>query len=193
MQRCRGGDSLWDGEVSGRGLGSGCECEGKKWMRCLHYVAMSNSVRVARLLLRFGADVNALTDLNCAVVHLAARYGGLRFMEMLCDAGADLHVSSMFDGSTALVVAVTRNRCEIVRFLLRDWMRSHAGEGARSIHEKEIRIPDSSDEGREVGGRGDGGDVFSNEFSKIQFFERYLLVLLRAFVLWWKRVDLIKI
>ncbi|CAH1392218.1 unnamed protein product [Nezara viridula] len=81
----------------------------------LLYAASKGLDTVLRVLLRYGADVNACDQLGWGPLHTATYYGHLSSVQILLDAGA----RSRNDKISPLQIAVARNHKEIVKLLIR--------------------------------------------------------------------------
>lgn len=74
-------------------LGSGMDPEHRNWrgFTLLHDMAHMNQIDKARLLLRYGADINAVDgEYETTPLGYAAKWGHLEFAEMLLEEGADV-------------------------------------------------------------------------------------------------------
>lgn len=71
---------------------------------------------IVRLLIAHGADVDARQDGDWAPLHQAAFAGNLPLVELLLDAGADLHARAA-DGSTPLDKAIERSHDAVAALL----------------------------------------------------------------------------
>lgn len=84
----------------------------------LHFVAKTNNVHVARLLITRGADVNAVLGTDCVTpLHIAAMYSIAEMAELLIAAGAAVG-TTMRNGTTPLHLASTRNNFGTVPVLV---------------------------------------------------------------------------
>ncbi len=89
----------------------------------IHYAAMRGGPEAVRLLVRFGADVNAVDKFGGYVpLHLSAAHCSREIVEDTCAAllaaGANVNARNKW-GSTALWLAATAGRGDLVDFLLR--------------------------------------------------------------------------
>lgn len=82
----------------------------------LHIACMKENDQIAELLLKNGADPNALDRFNNTCLHLAAAYNQQRIVKMLLDAGANTEFKNA-DGNTPLNLASYLKRHNIVRLL----------------------------------------------------------------------------
>ena len=87
----------------------------------LHYAAIWGKLQLAKLLLEFGADVNAIAYENnheqTSPIVLAAWEGGLDMMKLLLEHGADPNSKSS-NGVTPLSTSRRHNRNDRVELLL---------------------------------------------------------------------------
>lgn len=84
----------------------------------LHLAALTGQVEIARLLLDFGADVNA-NDSGYDPLKYAAEGGFPEMLTLLLDRKADPDTAAKLDGNTALHLASTRGHVKAVEILLR--------------------------------------------------------------------------
>lgn len=81
----------------------------------LHLAALSDSPHAMKALLKSGAN-HALTLTNGQTpLIVAARFGSLRCVRLLVDAGADAKVASLYLGQTPLMAAVAYKHLECAR------------------------------------------------------------------------------
>lgn len=95
--------------------------------------------RIARLLLRHGADVHILDDtMGASALHFAAQGGDVGMAKLLLDHGAHLNLQSPTHGITPLMNAVWYRNPDMTAFLLEQErintrIRSHFGATARDL------------------------------------------------------------
>eukprot|EP01024_Parvocaulis_polyphysoides_P002348 TRINITY_DN107356_c0_g1_i1.p2 TRINITY_DN107356_c0_g1~~TRINITY_DN107356_c0_g1_i1.p2 ORF type:complete len:179 (+),score=18.58 TRINITY_DN107356_c0_g1_i1:63-599(+) len=83
----------------------------------LHYAARAGQIEAVRLLLQYGAEVNArLVTSQATSLHRAAVAGQLEIVKMLVENRADGMMQDA-DGETALHKAIRENHEEVVNFL----------------------------------------------------------------------------
>jgi len=83
----------------------------------LHLSAYYGRVSVVRLLLEYGADVEATDSDGCTPLHLAAFKGHLSVVKLLLEYGADVDAIDN-DGGTPLHLAAANGHKDIVELLL---------------------------------------------------------------------------
>eukprot|EP00798_Chlamydomonas_sp_ICE-L_P005017 gene5017-34804_t len=83
----------------------------------LHYAARAGKEESAQLLLKSGADVNALTLGKASPLHRAAATGQVKMCQILLDAGADGLLADS-DGETALHKAAALGHAQVCKLLL---------------------------------------------------------------------------
>jgi len=84
----------------------------------LHFACIKGDVDIARLLLDYGADINARNRLGHTPLHVATWAGQKNAMELLIGKGARLETPSLVKRETPLHDAVVRGNTEIVQLLL---------------------------------------------------------------------------
>lgn len=76
----------------------------------LHRAAYSNNVEIARILIQYGADVNAKTEYGWTPLHSAVKWSNAEVAAFLLQHGAD--VNALSDGQqTPLHIAATVSNC----------------------------------------------------------------------------------
>lgn len=86
-------------------------------MTALHYACISGSDAAVRLLLSYGADVNAVNAALSAPLHLACQTGTRYIVERLIAAGADVFAQDE-GGNTPTHVACMHDRQELLEVLV---------------------------------------------------------------------------
>uniref|UniRef100_T1JYG8 SOCS box domain-containing protein n=1 Tax=Tetranychus urticae TaxID=32264 RepID=T1JYG8_TETUR len=84
----------------------------------LHYAATYGQPEIIKLLLKEGADLNALSCHGNNALQLAAQTKSLEAVQLLIDAGSNIEKANA-NGQTPLAIACINNRLETVEFLLR--------------------------------------------------------------------------
>ena len=82
----------------------------------LMFAAEFGHIKVGKLLLANGADINAGDNFNDPALNVAAFHGQLEFAKMLVEMGAELNVRG-YGGRTALGHAISRGHDEVAAFL----------------------------------------------------------------------------
>jgi len=107
----------------------------------LHRASYNNHLKMARFLLRSGADPRAETDTGWTPLHSAAKWNNVQIAELMLNAGVSVnHVSE--GGLTPLHVAAMSTNCrETVELLLMQsnvdlYLLSNQGDSARDIAER---------------------------------------------------------
>ncbi len=102
-------------------------------MTALSWAALNGDEKVVKLLLRYGADPNFPDSCGWTPVMMAALQGHTRVMELLADAGANVHArtthmrAGIFPrASTPLMIACHRDHVNTVAFLLERGADAHA-------------------------------------------------------------------
>ena len=80
---------------------------------------------LTRLLLEFGADVDAINSDGNNSLHCAAYRGHTQVCELLLDAGATVDYPDGLTGKNALIKAVHANQAAVVDLLLRFAFKMH--------------------------------------------------------------------
>jgi ankyrin repeat protein len=84
----------------------------------LHQAAYYNQVKIAKLLIQFGADVNAKGGRhNFTPIFIAASKGDVEFIKMLINNGAKINIQDDL-GQTPLISAVMSDDSQAVRILI---------------------------------------------------------------------------
>lgn len=83
----------------------------------LHYAARFGHIKSVEILLRMGADINAVTKKGLTALIYAAKHGDFDMMKFLLDRGADVNLADI-NGRSALLHAVNHGQHECVRLLL---------------------------------------------------------------------------
>ncbi|XP_016402694.1 ankyrin repeat domain-containing protein 65-like [Sinocyclocheilus rhinocerous] len=86
-------------------------------MTPLHYSTLRDNVEAAKLLLHYGADVNAVERLGQTPLHLASERGHCKVLKVLLDKGADPAIRSSWR-ETAEDVARAHDQLGVVQLLL---------------------------------------------------------------------------
>jgi len=84
----------------------------------LHYAVMKKDIAIVRLLLDYGADVNARNTLGHTPLHIATCIGEKYAMELLIGKGASLEAPDRAKRETPLHYAVARGDAQIIELLL---------------------------------------------------------------------------
>ena len=88
-------------------------------MTALHWAAEHGDAELARMLLRAGANLSAVTRIGAYTpLHVAARAGSAPVLELLVEAGADVSARAAASGATALHLAAAAGDTESIRFLV---------------------------------------------------------------------------
>ena len=83
----------------------------------LHFASEQDDGEMIKLLIEYGASLNAQTFTGCTPLHLAAMNGKLEATRWLCLNGASVNISELYNGYTPLHYAVVRGHKNIVRLL----------------------------------------------------------------------------
>ena len=84
----------------------------------LHVAVAQGSIPLAKILISYGADLEAPSeDRGSRAIHLAATFGDLKMLNLLLDDGADMEAQDQA-GQTPLLIAAATNNLEVVKFLL---------------------------------------------------------------------------
>jgi ankyrin repeat protein len=94
-------------------------------LRPLHSAAVSRSLKIVKMLVDRGADINARQQGGWTPLHAAAFNGDLPMCEFLVAHGADIFLKSD-DGKTSHDVAAEKGHGSVA-----DWLRSHAAANHR--------------------------------------------------------------
>lgn len=102
----------------------------------LQEAAMERDVDLVRLLISFGADVNAAAEgkYGETALQTAARVGDVELVQLLLGAGADVNSDSSTYGMMALEAAVSAGKIEIMQLLLDSGADIHV-QGAAAVME----------------------------------------------------------
>ncbi|XP_005100995.1 ankyrin repeat domain-containing protein 17 [Aplysia californica] len=112
-------------------LGVDKDCMDEQRMTPLMHAVKSGSVEVAKLLITWGCQINALGGVEGhSALHLAAVNGYLELCEMLVQAGANVNVKNEKE-DTPLIVASVFGHLPVVKHLL----NCHASINCRGYHE----------------------------------------------------------
>lgn len=84
----------------------------------LHSAVAARSLAITKLLLEYGAPVNAFQADNFTPLHAAAQHGDIEIVNLLLAAGADPHLTDS-EGKTALDFAAAEKNDEVIQILLR--------------------------------------------------------------------------
>lgn len=84
----------------------------------LHSAVAARSLEITRLLLEYGAPVNAVQADHFTPLHAAAQNGDVEIVRLLLAAGADPSLRDA-DGKTALDIARTEGHAEVIDLLLK--------------------------------------------------------------------------
>lgn len=84
----------------------------------VHTAVDCENVKVLKMLLFQGADINVFSNANLTPLHLAVANKSTRMVEILLDHGADVNPALNFDDKTPLYMAVELNCPMIVAMLL---------------------------------------------------------------------------
>jgi len=101
----------------------------------LHYAAKDNLVEIGRLLLHYGASINATTSYGYTPLHLASLWNSVEFGEMLIGQGADLNLADE-QGDRPLHIASRENHVKFASMLLASGANFHLKEdlGFMPVH-----------------------------------------------------------
>lgn len=94
-----------------------CEKSSKGKNVC-HYAAEAGSIKLLRLLIDNGIDVNAVTDNKFNIFHIACIYNQLEMCKFIFDNFNDLVIAKSNDGWTAALHAAKNGNTECLDFLL---------------------------------------------------------------------------
>lgn len=83
----------------------------------LHIAAKNRFVEIAKLLIKYGADVNAKDFGGCTALHWAAIHGDLPFIKLLLESGAAINIQDLAD-STPLHETIRHGQSEALKLLL---------------------------------------------------------------------------
>ena len=92
-----------------------------------HWAARVDSLQVAELLIRAGANVKLANRYGVTALHLASTNGNGAFVEMLLKAGADPNTATP-EGETALMMAARTGKVDAVKSLLTHGANANAKE-----------------------------------------------------------------
>ena len=90
---------------------------GKEQRTRLHSLAREGDVRRVRVLMKVGANVNAMTKDRSTALYMAIQCGHESVVRLLVEHGADIHAKTN-DGSTALYLASRQGHESVVRLLI---------------------------------------------------------------------------
>jgi ankyrin repeat protein len=109
--------------------GADINCRGEDGWTALYRAAIHGKEGICRLLLRRGADMNAVYPRNEeTALHRAAANGKVTVVHLLVDQGASINSKSK-DGKTALDLAVENEHEEVVRTLRKAHTESKVNNG----------------------------------------------------------------
>ncbi|XP_048059090.1 transient receptor potential cation channel, subfamily N, member 1 isoform X2 [Megalobrama amblycephala] len=113
------------------GFGAHVQLKGGKAQETpLHIAArVKDGVRVAEMLLKSGADVNAEQENGETAMHVAARHGALQMIQALIQEGGDVTWKSKFD-ENSLHVAVRQCHAHVVKEILNSLTNERSREEA---------------------------------------------------------------
>ena len=97
----------------------GCESPNRTPLMIAAYEGKAN---LAKLLVEYGADVNAKDHLGDTALMWAANSGHLNVVEFLVEHGANVNAAAIgpiYAGSTALIYASERGHVKVVKFLIK--------------------------------------------------------------------------
>jgi ankyrin repeat protein len=104
---------------SGAGIGSATDKESRtsKGATSLHIAASEDNAEGARILIEFGAQINARGHFGYTALNTAARNKAINTAKLLIDHGADLSIGSQ-SNNTPLHLAVSNGAIQIVNLLI---------------------------------------------------------------------------
>jgi ankyrin repeat protein len=83
----------------------------------LHFAAEQDNGDIIKLLIEYGASLNAQTFTGCTPLHLSAMNGNLDATRWLCLNGVNVNISEFYNSYTPLHYAMVRGHKNIVRLL----------------------------------------------------------------------------
>lgn len=92
-------------------------CRNKKNWTPLYIASSDNNATLVKLLLQFGAQVDATSVNNSTALHVAAYWGCVEVAEVLLAHGAETALTD-FEGKTALLIAIEENEREVADLIL---------------------------------------------------------------------------
>ncbi|KAI0292992.1 hypothetical protein B0F90DRAFT_1822487 [Multifurca ochricompacta] len=98
----------------------------------LYTASMQNCVNVAKVLLKYGADVNVRGSAEWTLLHETANKGHLEISQLLIKSGADVNAKSL-GGSNPMLLASAVGHKDIVQLLLEHGADTNAWYGDKSV------------------------------------------------------------
>ncbi|XP_043470095.1 putative ankyrin repeat protein RF_0381 [Leptopilina heterotoma] len=93
------------------------EARNNKGQTPLYLSIYRNNVKVVKLILKSGVDINSKTNLETTPLHIAAKIGNLNVVKLLLDYDASVNVKDL-NNQTPLDIAICSERSEIISILL---------------------------------------------------------------------------
>ena len=101
--------------------GADVNAQGRKYGNALRAAAARGNPRLLKSLLNYGGDVTSQPEVpdQRSLLHVGVRSGSLEVLEILCGAGADVHLNTQdASGLTPLHIAVDQGKDVMVIYLL---------------------------------------------------------------------------
>lgn len=93
------------------------EARNNKGQTPLYLSIYRNNIKVVKLILKSGVDINSRTNLETTPLHIAAKIGNLNLVKLLLDYDASVNVKDS-NNQTPLDIAIYSERTEIISILL---------------------------------------------------------------------------